>query len=114
MINTPSSGYLLGISAFRWRDGRSDSLAIGPIIDLALYNSMLLLSTAMVIHDRTDGPVNGNLQPTPFVNRWNRRRMVDTDLFPINTQPRNLSVKIREITTLEERIVAEPNPRDEV
>ena len=40
--------------------------------------------------------------------------MVDTDLFPIDTQPRNLSVKIGEIATLEERIVAEPDPRDDM
>ena len=114
MINTSNSGALLGISAFRGRDGRPDPLAIGPIIDHALYNSVLLLSTAVVVHDRTNGPVNRNLQPTPFVNRWNQKRMVDTDLFPIDTQPRNLSVKVGEVATLEERIVAEPNPRDDM
>lgn len=69
--------------------------AVWPVVNGALVDLMPHLAVPLMVHHRAD-------------------RTIDRQLLPIDTQPRDLSVEIREVATLEERVVAEANTGDDV
>lgn len=77
-------------SAFGVRDRLEVLLAIWPIIDRALMNLVPHLSVTLEIHDGTN-------------------RTVNRKFLPIDTKPRDLGVKVREVTALQERVVTKAN-----
>ena len=68
-------------------------LTIRPIVDMGMGNCMPHLTIAVRIHDRTD---------------W----AVDWQLLPVDAQPSDLSVKVREVPPLQERVIAKADTWD--
>ena len=75
--------------------GRNCLISIGPIVDCSFRNGMPHATVAVVVHDRTD-------------------RLVDGQLLPIDAEPRNLGVEVTEVSTLQYWVVGEANAGNNV
>ena len=54
---------LLDVSAFFWRSWTAYILAVRPIVDVALHNTMPTLPITIVVEHRADWSINGKLRP---------------------------------------------------
>lgn len=68
--------------------GRTGVEAVGPVVHRSLGDLVPHLAVAVVVHDGAD-------------------RAVDRQLFPVDSQPRDLGVEVGEVAALEERVVGE-------
>jgi hypothetical protein len=69
--------------------------AVRPVVDSALSDSMAHGTVAVLVHDRADG-------------------LVDGQLLPVGTETAELSVGVGEVAALQQRVVGESNTGDDV
>lgn len=86
---------IIHISTFLRLCGLRGLETVGPVVDIALCNLVTHLSVAVVVHDRTDGPVDGQF-------------------LPVGSEAGELSVRVTEVTALEQRVVAEADTRHDM
>lgn len=85
--------WIINISALRRLGWGGRLPPIWPVISFAFSNCVTLLAVPILVHKRTD-------------------RAIDRKLLPIDTKSRKLSIEVRKISSLEERIVGETNARN--
>ena len=92
-FNTRNPLHIVHIPTLLRRTRRYHVKSIRPIIDLPLMNPVLHRPVPVKVHDRTNGPIN-------------------RQLLEISPQPTQLRIKVREVSPLQEGVIAKPNPRD--
>ena len=88
LLDTHDLLWVVGVTPF-FRFGWWDStMTVGPIIHLALMDHMLALAITLVVHNRANWTIY-----------W--------QLLPVDAKPRKLSIKVREIATLQQWVIGE-------
>ena len=75
--------------------GRGGFEAVGPVVDGSLGDSVAHGTVAVLVHDRADGPVDGQL-------------------LPIGAETAELGVGVGEVAALQQRVVGESDTGDDV
>ena len=86
---------VVDVGALLARGRRNSLVTVGPVVDLALGDGVSHGTVTVEVHDGAN-------------------RLVDWQLFPVDTQTRELGVLVGEVASLQKRVVAEADTRNDV